>query len=146
MTQTPKTGNGPMERLESLDQRECQSLLATHSVGRVAFTEHALPAIRPVNYTLQGTHIVLRTRADGLAARLDGQVVAFEIDDVDADTESGWSVVVTGTARVLRETTDLVRLDAVPVASWAGPDRHTAVCITPGQVTGRRISPRTDVA
>ena len=131
-----------MDRLESLDQRECQSLLASHSVGRVAFTEHALPAIRPVNYSVQGTRIVLRTRADGLAARLDGQVVAFEIDEVDAETESGWSVVVTGTARVLREPAELVRLDALPVVSWAGPDHHTAVCITPGQVSGRRILPR----
>jgi nitroimidazol reductase NimA-like FMN-containing flavoprotein (pyridoxamine 5'-phosphate oxidase superfamily) len=135
-----------MDRLESLDQRECQSLLATHSLGRVAFTEHALPAIRPVNYSLQGSHIVLRTRADGLAARLDGQVVAFEIDDVDVETESGWSVVVTGTARVLREPAELVRLDPVAAASWAGPDHRTAVCITPGQVTGRRILPRFDVA
>lgn len=135
-----------MDRLESLDARECQSLLATHSIGRVAFTEHALPAIRPVNYILQGAHIVLRTRADGLAARLDGQIVAFEIDEVDAATESGWSVVVTGTARVLREPADLVRLDAVPMASWAGPDHQTAVRITPGQVTGRRILPRSVVA
>ena len=135
-----------MNRLEILDQRECQWLLATHSMGRVAFTERALPAIRPVNYTLHGTHIVLRTQADGLAARLDGQVVAFEIDDVDAETETGWSVVVTGTARVLRDTTDLVRLDAVPAVSWAGPDHHTAVCITPGQVSGRRILPHSDVA
>ena len=132
-----------MNRLESLDQRECHSLLATHSMGRVAFTERALPAIRPVNYTLQGNHIVLRTQADGLAARLDGQVVAFE---VDAESETGWSVVVTGTARVLREPADLVRLDSVPVSSWAGPDHHTAVCITPGQVSGRRILPHIDVA
>ena len=118
-----------MERLESLDQRECHSLLATHSMGRVAFTQHALPAIRPVNYTLQGTHIVLRTRADGLAAQLDGQVVAFEIDDVDADTESGWSVVVTGTARVVRETTDLVGARrAVPL-----PAR------TPRRLASRRV-------
>jgi nitroimidazol reductase NimA-like FMN-containing flavoprotein (pyridoxamine 5'-phosphate oxidase superfamily) len=135
-----------MNRLESLDPRECHALLASHNVGRVAFTERALPAIRPVNYALQGNHIVLRTQADGLAARLDGQVVAFEIDEVDADTQTGWSVVVTGTARVLTDPSDLVRLDAVPTSSWAGPDRSTAVCITPGQVTGRRILPRPDVA
>jgi nitroimidazol reductase NimA-like FMN-containing flavoprotein (pyridoxamine 5'-phosphate oxidase superfamily) len=146
MTLDPNTRNGPMDRLETLDARECHSLLATHSMGRVAFTERALPAIRPVNYTLQGNHIVLRTQADGLAARLDGQVVAFEIDEVDVESQSGWSVVVTGTARVLREPTDLVRLDAVPAYSWAGPDHHTAVCITPGQVTGRRILPHPDVA
>jgi nitroimidazol reductase NimA-like FMN-containing flavoprotein (pyridoxamine 5'-phosphate oxidase superfamily) len=135
-----------MNRLESLDQRECHALLASHRVGRVAFTERALPAIRPINYTLHGNHIVLRTQADGLAARLDGQVVAFEIDEIDAESETGWSVVVTGTARVLRDPGDLVRLDPVPVSSWAGPDHRTAVCITPGQMSGRRILPRPDVA
>ena len=133
-----------MDRLETLDALECRSLLATHSVGRVAFTEHALPAIRPVNYTLQGMHIVLRTRADGLAARLDGQIVAFEIDEVDHETQSGWSVVVTGTARVLRDPSELLRLDATASPSWVGPDHDTAVWITPGQIAGRRI--RADAA
>jgi len=133
-----------MDRLEHMDAYECRTLLASHSVGRVAYTEHALPAIRPVNYTLHGTHIVLRTNADGLAARLDGQVVAFEIDEVDTENRSGWSVVVTGTARVLREPSELLRLDMTVEASWAGPDHTTAVCITPGQMTGRRI--RADAA
>ena len=129
----------PGDRVEALTPAECLRLLAEHSVGRVAFTERALPAIRPVNYALVGTHIVLRTQANGLAARLDGQVVAFEIDDVDPDTESGWSVVATGTARVLREPGELARLDAVPLVAWAGPSHTTAVWITPGDIQGRRI-------
>jgi len=128
-----------MDRLETLDTQECRNLLASRMVGRVAFTERALPAIRPVNYVMHGTHILLRTSADGLAAQLDGQVVAFEVDDADTDSRTGWSVVVTGTARVLREPGELLRIDAVPVSSWAGPDRATAVLITPGQITGRRI-------
>ena len=128
-----------MDRLETLDALECRALLANHTVGRVAFTERALPAIRPVNYTLQGMHIVLRTRADGLAARLDGQVVAFEIDEVDLETQSGWSVVVTGTARVVRDFSELLRLDATASPTWVGGDHDTAVWITPGQISGRRI-------
>jgi len=128
-----------MDPLETLDSQECRALLASHTVGRVAFTEHALPAIRPVNYTVLGTHIVLRTSAGGLAARLDGQVVAFEIDDVDVDSHSGWSVVVTGTARVLRDPGELLRLDSTVPASWVGSGHGTPVCITPGQVSGRRI-------
>ena len=128
-----------MNRIEPLSARECMSLLATHSVGRVAFTERALPAIRPVNYALVGNHIVLRTRGDRLGARLDGQVVAFEIDEVDHDGECGWSVVVTGVARVLRDPGELVRLSSVPLAAWAGPEHHTPVSITTGDVQGRRI-------
>ena len=125
--------------MESLSAQECLRLLARRSIGRVAFTERALPSVRPVNYALVGRHIVLRTRGDGLAARLDGQVVAFEVDDVDMDLETGWSVVATGTARVLREPGELARLDAVPLAPWAGADHATTVCITVGDLQGRRV-------
>lgn len=128
-----------MTAIQTLSPRECLRLLAMRSVGRVAFTERALPSIRPVNYALVGRHIVLRTRADGLAARLDGQVVAFEVDDVDTDLETGWSVVATGCARVLREPGELARVDAVPLAAWAGAEHATAVWITVGDLQGRRV-------
>ena len=128
-----------MSDIQTLSPQECLQLLAQRSVGRVAFTERALPSIRPVNYALVGRHIVLRTRADGLAARLDGQVVAFEVDDVDAELETGWSVVATGSARVLREPGELARIDAVPLAAWAGADHATTVWITVGDLQGRRV-------
>jgi len=131
----------PASQLQTLTQWECLELLRRHSVGRVAFTERAMPAIRPVNYAVVGSQIVLRTRGDGLAERLDWQVVAFEVDEVDAARQCGWSVVVTGTARVPRDLGELVRLDSVPVVAWAGPDHATAVVITPGQITGRRLVP-----
>ena len=129
-----------MDTITAMSQAECLALLAEHSLGRVAFTERAMPAIRPVNYRLVGSRIVLRTAGDQLAARLDGQVVAFEIDDVDLHGRTGWSVVVTGTARVLRDPGELARLDALAFSSWAGPDHMTPVAITTGDVQGRRIA------
>jgi nitroimidazol reductase NimA-like FMN-containing flavoprotein (pyridoxamine 5'-phosphate oxidase superfamily) len=128
------------DRIETLTGQDCLRLLAEHSVGRVAFTERALPAIRPVNYALVGSHIVLKTQADGLASRLDGQIVAFEVDEIDPVTKSGWSVVVTGSARVLRDPGELARLDAVALVAWAGPTHATAVWITPGDIQGRRVA------
>ena len=128
------------DRIETLTGQDCLRLLAEHSVGRVAFTERALPAIRPVNYALVGSHIVLKTQADGLASRLDGQIVAFEVDEIDPVTQTGWSVVVTGSARVLRDPGELARLDAVTLVAWAGPTHATAVWITPGDIQGRRVA------
>jgi hypothetical protein len=124
---------GP-ERLEHLEEEECWRLLARQGVGRVAFTERALPAILPVSYALLGTSVVMRLRRDGLARRLDGQVVAFEIDDFDLHHRTGWSVMVVGTARILHGAEALT---APP--SWAGPSHQTVVAITPGDVQGRRI-------
>jgi nitroimidazol reductase NimA-like FMN-containing flavoprotein (pyridoxamine 5'-phosphate oxidase superfamily) len=127
------------DRLQSLTRTECLELLSRGSLGRVAFTERALPAIRPVNYALVGNQVLLRTEAEGLGRRLDGQIVAFEVDEMDVDTGTGWSVVVTGTARLLRRAGDLMRLDSQPLVSLAGADHSAGVCIVPGEITGRRI-------
>lgn len=130
-----------MQRPEVLSRCECWTLLTHKSLGRVAFTDRALPAIRPVNYTLVGTHLLLRTDLHGLARHLAGQVVAFEVDEFDAEQGTGWSVVVTGTATVLRARGQLARNDGVPVPALTGTVPPAAVVIAPGLVTGRRITP-----
>src|SRR4051794_18778393 len=135
-----------MDSLQSLTRSECLELLARRSLGRVAFTERALPAIRPVNYALVGNHIVLRTQADGLGRRLDGQVVAFEVDDIDAVAGTGWSVLVTGTARLLHRPSELIRQDAAAPVPLAGEGHDATVSIAPGDVTGRRIRTTYDAA
>jgi nitroimidazol reductase NimA-like FMN-containing flavoprotein (pyridoxamine 5'-phosphate oxidase superfamily) len=135
-----------MDRLEALTRDECIDLLGRRTLGRVAFTERALPSIRPVNYALVGHQIVLQTDPHGLGTRLDGQVVAFEVDEIDPVAETGWSVVVTGTARLLRSPSDLVRQGSVPIVSLAGDGPDARVCIVPGKYTGRRIRPATDAA
>jgi nitroimidazol reductase NimA-like FMN-containing flavoprotein (pyridoxamine 5'-phosphate oxidase superfamily) len=140
------TEEAAVDRLQLLTRDECLVLLGRSSIGRVAFSERALPAIRPVNYVLVGHQVVLRTQADGLGRRLDGQVVAFEIDEIDAVNETGWSVVVTGTARLLRSPGELMRLARVPLVTMAGEGRDARVCIVPGEITGRRIRPAVDAA
>ena len=42
-----------MERKEVLSEGECWQLLATATVGRLALSVHALPAILPVQYYLE---------------------------------------------------------------------------------------------
>lgn len=130
-----------MDRLQALSRTECLELLSGCSLGRVAFTERALPAIRPVNYALVDSHIVLHTSGDGLGRRLDGQIVAFEVDDIDIEVGTGWSVVLTGTARLLRTPSDVAAEDAVTFVSLAGLDHASTVTITPGEITGRRVVP-----
>ena len=128
-----------MGRLQMLGRDECLQLLAGKCLGRVAFTERALPVIRPVNYALVGHHIVLQTQPDGLGRRLDGQVVAFEVDEMDSEHGTGWSVVLTGVARLLRRSGELTRQASIPLLSLAGDGHDDRVCIVPGQITGRRI-------
>src|SRR4051812_28466035 len=79
------TGMTVTSPLEVLEPWQCWDLLQTGRVGRIAFTDRALPAIRPLNYVTVGNRIMLRVAGDDLGRRLDGQVVAFEVDDVDVD-------------------------------------------------------------
>src|SRR5690348_12639752 len=93
------------EHVKILDAAACYELLATDSVGRVVFTDKGLPAVLPVNYVLQGHRIVFRTAAGSrLAAAVTGQVVAFEVDQLDRESRIGWSVVATGSAHPLHES------------------------------------------
>lgn len=128
-----------MTTLQSLSRTECWTLLAGHRVGRLVFSERALPAIRPLNYAVVGRHILLRTYSRTLASHVDGQVIAFEVDDLDLDGRSGWSVVATGTARHVREPGELARLHAVPLVSWAEGATCELLVLTIGQLTGRVI-------
>src|SRR3954470_19306223 len=94
-----------------LDRVECDRLLAAGSVGRIAFTDSALPQIIPVNYVMDGHSIVFRTAATGrLAACCRDAVVAFEVDDVDGDVRTGSSVLVVGDATAVTEESEIVRL------------------------------------
>lgn len=126
--------------LQELSLVDCLELLGTRTIGRVAFSDQALPAVLPVTYGVDGQRVVFRTSLDGpLGERLDGAVVAFEVDEVDETTRSGWSVVLVGVARLAREPSALLRVDRLWPQPWAEGDRRALVVITPGRVTGRRV-------
>ncbi|GAA5041791.1 pyridoxamine 5'-phosphate oxidase family protein [Streptomyces similanensis] len=124
-----------------LERPECLRLLAKAPVGRVVHTRHALPAVLPVNFWLDDDGaVVLRTAADsGLVRAVDGAIVAFEADEVDAAAHSGWSVVVTGTASVVGDAGERRRLDRDVPCSWAPSPREVFVRIEPELVTGREL-------
>ena len=120
---------------------ECLRLLASTTVGRVALTSKALPVILPVNYAVDGDTVVIRTRPGSLLAssRERGVVVAFEVDELDRQTCSGWSVLVTGTLREITDVGELARAEQLPLVPWVGGDRRHFVRVTPGMLSGRRI-------
>jgi nitroimidazol reductase NimA-like FMN-containing flavoprotein (pyridoxamine 5'-phosphate oxidase superfamily) len=127
-----------MSPAEDLSRVDCLLLLGRMSLGRVAFSERALPAIRTVGYTLVGSSLVLSAGTEQLARHLDGQVVAFEVDEIDPVDSTGWSVVVTGDARILRHPGELMRQHRTPMLDPRA-DSSLLVRLVPGQMTGHRI-------
>jgi uncharacterized protein len=126
--------------LSVLSRGECLRLLVTLPIGRLVFTERALPAVRPVNFILNGDEIVVRTGDGGeLVAALDQSVVAFEADEVDYLARSGWSVTVIGHAREVIDPAEIALLRALPLMTWApGPHEHL-ICVKVELVSGQRL-------
>ena len=123
-----------------LDRAESMRLLATAQVGRLIFTVNALPAVRLMNFAVADGLIVMRTAAGTtVAGKVDDAVVAFEADDLDAATSSGWSVVVTGRATHVTDPESIARYQAVPLVPWAPGERDQFVTITTEVVEGRRV-------
>ena len=128
--------------LTEIDRVQCLRLLASAQVGRVIYTEAAMPAAHPVNYLLDAEEIVFRTSGGGkLVAAARGVVVGFQVDHIDVARRSGWSVLGVGEAYEILDPARLSELaDRLPTP-WA-PDR-TGHCISiPLQrLTGRWLRP-----
>jgi len=89
---------------------ECVDLLASTSIGRIVFTDRALPAVQPVNFVLDGENVVIRTGlGTRLAAAAHNTVVAFEADEFDEAGRTGWSVTVIGHARAVTDPAEIDR-------------------------------------
>ena len=126
--------------LEVLGRDECLRLLGTAVLGRIAISSGALPTVLPVNFRFDGRRILFRTGVGTkLDAATDNAVVAFEVDEIDVITESGWSVVVTGVAREVKDAADFGELGARPIARWSGGEDHRVVSVSLDLVSGRRI-------
>ncbi|MET7702556.1 MULTISPECIES: pyridoxamine 5'-phosphate oxidase family protein [unclassified Streptomyces] len=133
-------GPPPQVRMVELGRHEALKLLGSAQLGRVAFTDQALPAIRPVNHVMDGDTIVIRTHSGSalLKRTLDSEVVAYEADLLDPAARTGWSVVVTGIATRVSDPDDLARYQALLVP-WVDAEMGHVVCIQPDIVSGYRL-------
>ncbi len=130
----------PRHDLEILEREQCLDLLQTARVGRLIFTEHALPAVQPVNFQLWHGDIVIRVASGTkLAAAVGNLVVAFETDELDPDLRTGWSVTVVGHAQLVTDVADLVELSGLFLQPWDDGRRDYFVRIRTEKVTGRRL-------
>lgn len=123
-------------QLVELTRDECLRLLAARRVGRLAFIHRAgLPLILPVNYVLADDALLIRSGpGPKMQAAERGDLVSFEVDDIDEEFRSGWSVVVTGKA-------SRVRAGRVPPQDepqpWAPGPRGHLLRISLSRVSGR---------
>ena len=131
------------QELDVLNRRQCLDLLQDVRVGRLVFTEDALPAVQPVNFRLWRDDVVIRVAGGAkLAAATDKRVVAFEADELDPDLRTGWSVTIVGRAQELTEVDELVEVAGTFVEPWAEGRRDHFVRIRSEKITGRQFRDR----
>ena len=128
--------------LEVLDRMECLRLLGQATVGRIAVTVGALPVILPINFRVIEDRIVFRTGIGSkLHAATDNAVVAFEVDEIEMLSHSGWSVTVTGTSRAITDPAELASIDVDSIPRWAPMGLDRVAEVSSDLVSGRRLRP-----
>ncbi|PRY34365.1 pyridoxamine 5'-phosphate oxidase family protein [Umezawaea tangerina] len=124
---------------EVLSRQDCLGLLASVAIGRLVFTNRALPAIQPVAFTLHDEDVVIRLPEGSTALAAGNAVVAFEIDNVSHDMREGWTVTVVGHAHEVRDPDQLTRLAALQLPSHGKSPTDHYLIITVEVVNGTRI-------
>ena len=130
--------------MESLPTDECYRLLATHEIGRIGVNAEHYPLIIPVNYGMDGRTIVIRTHPGTTLSAASHANVTFEVDEIDRQTRSGWSVLVRGQAEEVgpEHRAELVsRTHGTGVQPWAPGEHGNWLRIIPQEISGRRIVP-----
>jgi hypothetical protein len=125
----------PMTRQQALRK------LGSVPIGRIVFTRHAMPVISPVVHLLDNDQIIIRSH-EGSAIAADqrqGTVVVYQADELDPVTRTGWSVMVTGLARLVTDPGAAARYRQALRPWVAGPVSHV-IGIDPQIVTGFELT------
>ena len=133
----PETGE-----LEEIEEAECWRLLASQPVGRFAVILGDYPLVFPVNHAVVAHGIVFWTGPGAKLWATQHHNVSFEVDDIDARTQTGWSVLLRGRAREVTAAIhpDLVQaLEAAAPRSWAPGAKDHLIRIVADSLSGRRI-------
>jgi nitroimidazol reductase NimA-like FMN-containing flavoprotein (pyridoxamine 5'-phosphate oxidase superfamily) len=131
---------GPHPHLDILSKEECAAHLAGGGVGRFVFLAEQGPVAFPVNFRVADGDVVFRTRTEGALAAAAGTTVSFEADHIDEAMSEGWSVLITGRARLIDQPAELEKIiDLEDIEPWPGGRREALMRIETATISGRRI-------
>lgn len=119
---------------------ECLDLVGASSVGRLCFLDGDTPIAYPVSFKLHrddaASFVVVRTGPGSLLANYTGPA-SFEVDEIDVEARTAWSVLLRGHLRRSHEPEDL------PVPEpWIADGRHVWLLLGITTVSGRRFVAR----
>ena len=129
-------------RFNDLTLEQCTDFLKINQVGRIGWNAADGPQILPITYAYFNNGIVFRTSPFGLLSELIRPCdVAFEVDDLDQQSQSGWSVVLRGKAEAVAQPQELAELwtldDLIP---WAAGVRNLFIHVGARRLTGKIVA------
>jgi hypothetical protein len=128
------------EPLEALADADCRRLLATAHLGRLGFSDGALPAIVPVRFVLHEDSVLIPARSSiPPATGASGSVVVLQVDSFGDDLGPGWSVTAVGPSRVVRDPGVVAGLQALASFARLGGAGDCFISLRPGLLRGWRI-------
>ena len=126
-----------------LSRQDCEQFLRSNDVGRVVYTDRALPAVIPVNYAFVEGRVILRVAPDSRPAeKLPGSVVAFQVDDLYEGRGDCFNVLVTGPCHRVSEEERASLLDGLPFTPRPFETSSLVLEIAALLLTGTRIRTR----
>jgi len=127
-----------------LSREECLALLEGQQLGRIALVAPGgSPLIRPLSYRFDrpSQSIVFRTLPGfKLYSLLRAGRAAFEIDGIERDGTSAYSVIVTGVCEQVTRPLEMARLERLGLCSWAGHAARAWFRLRANTVSGRRLA------
>jgi hypothetical protein len=130
-----------MADAHELSPEECLRLLKSGVFGRVALTTPTGPFIVPVNYSVVNDVVVFRTTPHSvLGTYARNAQVAFEVDHVDYEYGTGWSVLARGRGDAITDSRDLDTITSSwTPRPWASGHRNAYFGLRWSELTGRSL-------
>ncbi|MEU1981844.1 pyridoxamine 5'-phosphate oxidase family protein [Nocardia sp. NPDC019395] len=122
-----------------LTETDCWSRLRSVPVGRIGYIEGDVPVIRLVNFSVRKGDIVIWTVPGGCGSSVAGQVVAFEVDQVDPRSRSGWTVLAAGTAEAVTDVEELLAATDFPRRPWVAERNDQVNRIRVDRISGLQL-------
>lgn len=126
-------------KMNELTPSEAMDRLGSVPFGRIVFTWQALPAVRPVNHLVDNGQVIIRSHEGSAIVTAvggdRGTVVAYEADHLDPYSRTGWSVVVTGLARVVDDPQRAARYREA-LQPWLAGEMDSVISIDARVITG----------
>lgn len=125
-----------------LPRPECERLLAVKAkeggVGRLGLSTDQAPVVVPVNFTMHDGEVIVRVGPGFVARTAAERLVAFEIDHIETERGSAWSVLLRGLATLI-EHPSAAEFERAPLPLVHEPG-DMLLLIRPDILTGRRFT------